>query len=188
MDMPRFKVTATPFAGLKVISRTPIADARGFLCRVFCAEELSMAGVCTPILQINHTMTRKAGSVKGLHFQFPPFAEAKMVSCLRGEVFDVALDLRQGSPTFMRWHAEILSADNYKSFFIPEGFAHGFQALSDDCEMLYLHSANYSQEAIGTLNVLDPKIAIAWPRKVLGLSLRDSQCPFVDDSFKGVVL
>ena len=98
-------------------------------------------------------MTASRGTVRGMHFQHPPHAETKFVSCLRGEVFDVAVDLRNGSPTFLHWHAEILSADNHRTLVIPEGFAHGFQTLSDDCEMLYFHTAAYNPEAEGGLNV-----------------------------------
>lgn len=188
MSATRFEIIDTPLAGLKVIQRKPIEDARGFLSRFFCAGELSRAGFTKPVVQINHTLTRKAGTVRGLHFQYPPAAEARIISCIKGEVYDVAVDIRRGSPTFLRWHAELLTADNHKSFFLPEGFAHGCQALADNCEMLYLHSENFRPETVGTLNVTDPRIAIKWPQEITGLSERDRRPPFVDDDFKGVVL
>lgn len=188
MGETRFEILDTPIADLKVIRRRPIADARGYLCRFFCAEELAAAGFGKPIAQINHTLTLRAGAVRGLHFQYAPAAEAKIISCIRGEVYDVAVDIRRGSPTFLRWHAELLSADNQKSFLLPEGFAHGVQAMTDNCEMLYLHSESYRPETVGALNVLDPKIGIKWPREITELSERDRQHPLVDSNFKGVSL
>src|ERR1039458_3777337 len=123
----RFDILDTPMQGLKLIQRKPIGDHRGYLERMFCTEELQGLIRGKGIVQINHTLTTRRGTVRGLHFQYPPYAETKVVSCLRGEVFDVAVDLRQGSPTFRHWHAEILSGDNHRTLLIPEGFAHGFQ-------------------------------------------------------------
>jgi len=188
MNTSRFEITDTPLAGLKVIQRKPIEDARGFLCRFFCAGELAHIGFHKSIAQINHTRTCKIGAVRGLHFQYAPVAEAKIISCIKGEVYDVAVDIRQGSPTFLRWHAERLSADNYKSFFLPEGFAHGCQALTEGCELLYLHSESYKPETVGALNVSDPKIAIKWPLEIAELSERDRRHPFMNNDFKGVIL
>jgi dTDP-4-dehydrorhamnose 3,5-epimerase len=122
-----------------------------------------------------------------MHFQHPPHAETKLVSCLRGEVFDVAVDLRHNSPTFLRWHAERLSADNHKTLVIPEGFAHGFQTLTDDCEMLYFHTAAYQPGAEGGLNAQDPRLAIEWPLPVVGLSPRDAVYQFLGEDFSGVI-
>src|SRR5690554_6695588 len=107
--MSRFTVTNLPLAGLKRVQRQRLGDNRGFLARLFCAEELAAAGWTQPIAQINHTFTAKQGTVRGMHFQRPPHAEMKLVSCIRGEVWDVAVDLRVGSPTFLHWHAERLS-------------------------------------------------------------------------------
>jgi dTDP-4-dehydrorhamnose 3,5-epimerase len=121
-----------------------------------------------------------------LHFQHPPYAECKLVTCLAGEVFDVAVDVRHNSPTFLHWHAEILSAENKKTFLIPEGFAHGFQTLTGNCEMLYFHTVAFRPEAEGALNVLDPRLAIRWPQPVAGLSARDADHPMLDDGFRGV--
>ena len=140
------------------------------------------------IVQINHTLTTGLGAVRGLHFQYPPHADTKIVSCLRGEVFDVAVDLRQGSQTFLQWHAEILSADNYKTMVISEGFAHGFQTLTEDCEMLYFHTAGYQPSAEGALNVRDPRLNIFWPLVVTDLSPRDAVHPLVTEEFAGVLV
>ena len=182
----RFDILATPVAGLHVVQRKPIGDSRGYLERLFCAEELQGLIPGKHIAQINHTLTASSGTVRGMHFQNPPHAETKFVSCLRGEVFDVAVDLRHNSPTFLRWHAEVLSADNHKTLVIPEGFAHGFQTLTDDCEMLYFHTAAYQPGAEGGLNAQDPRLAIQWPLPVAGLSPRDSAQPLLDDDFTRV--
>jgi dTDP-4-dehydrorhamnose 3,5-epimerase len=186
MKASRFDFHLTPLAGLWVIQRKPIADERGFFCRFFCAEEFLAAGLKEPIAQINHTYTMKKGTVRGLHFQYPPYAECKIVSCLRGEVLDVAVDIRKGSPTFLHWHGEILSASNQKSLLIPEGLAHGFQTLSEDCELIYLHSVPFSVQSEGALNVADPGIGIVWPIPITDISSRDLHHPFITDKFKGV--
>jgi dTDP-4-dehydrorhamnose 3,5-epimerase len=182
----RFDILDTPFSGLRVLQRKPIGDSRGYLERLFCSEELQTLAPGKPIAQINHTLTASRGTLRGMHFQRPPHAETKFVSCLRGEVFDVAVDLRHNSPTFLRWHAEVLSADNHKTLVIPEGFAHGFQTLADDCEMLYFHTAAYQNSAEGGLNAQDPQLAIAWPLPVAGLSPRDATHPFLGKDFTGV--
>jgi dTDP-4-dehydrorhamnose 3,5-epimerase len=183
---PRFDIHDTPLLGLRVLQRKPIGDSRGYLERLFCAEELQILAHGKPIAQINHTLTMNRGTVRGMHFQRPPHAETKFVSCLSGEVFDVAVDLRQNSPTFLHWYAELLSANNHKTLVIPEGFAHGFQTLTNDCEMLYLHTSPYQPGADSGLNAQDPKLAIAWVLPVAGLSLRDATHPFLGNDFTGV--
>jgi dTDP-4-dehydrorhamnose 3,5-epimerase len=183
--MSRFVVTETPLAGLRLVQRQRMGDARGFLARLFCAEELASAGWPGPVAQINQTLTARRGTVRGLHFQHSPHAEAKLVSCLRGSVFDVALDLRSGSPGFGRWHAVTLSADNGMALLIPAGFAHGFQALEDGVELLYCHSAPYAPAAEGGLHPQDPALAIAWPLPPAELSARDAAHPGLDPQFEG---
>jgi dTDP-4-dehydrorhamnose 3,5-epimerase len=173
-------------AGLMRIARRRTEDERGFFSRVFCAEELTNAGFDLPVAQVNHALTRRRGAVRGLHFQFPPHAEIKLVSCLRGEVFDVAVDLRRDSPTFLQWHGEILSHENMRSLLIPEGFAHGFQTLVDDCELLYCHSRPYVAAAEGAINPLDPAVAIAWPLPFTDVSVRDRAHPPIDPLSFGI--
>lgn len=182
----RFDPLETSISGLTLVQRKPIGDSRGYLERLFCATELQTLLPGKGILQINHTLTAKCGTVRGMHFQHPPHAETKFVSCLRGEVFDVAVDLRQGSPTFLRWHGEILSADNHRSLLIPEGFAHGFQTLTENCEMLYFHTAIYEPRAEDGLNARDPGLDIRWPQPVAELSPRDSILPLLTSSFSGI--
>lgn len=139
-----------------------------------------------PIQQINHTLTKKAGAVRGMHFQHQPSAEIKIVSCLKGRVLDVAVDLRAGSPTLLQWFAVELSDENKKSLFIPEGFAHGFQTLTEDCELLYLHTANYSAQHESALNPLDPLLSIKWPLGITEISARDQTHPMLDSGFTGI--
>ena len=186
MKTSRFDFLPTPLDGLWVVQRKSVEDHRGGFCRFFCAEEFQAAGLKKPIAQINHTFTANKGAVRGLHFQYPPHAECKIVSCLRGEVYDVAVDIRRGSPTFLQWHGEILSAVNQRSLLIPVGFAHGFQTLTDDCELLYLHSEAFHPQAEGALHVTDPGIGIVWPIAMMELSERDRNHPFIGPDLKGI--
>lgn len=186
--MTQFECFDTPLANLKVIQRKPLEDARGFLSRFYCAEEFKLFGLNQDISQINHTLTRKKGAVRGLHYQQPPHAEIKLVSCIKGEIFDVAIDLRKNSPTFLRWHAELLSESNQRGLLIPEGFAHGFQTLTEDCELIYLHSAPYCKDAEAALNVIDPQIGITWPLEITELSKRDRSHLMIKNDFEGVVV
>lgn len=186
--MQRFDSLDLHLPGLKLLQRRRLEDARGFLSRFYCAQEFVDHGFSKPISQINHTLTRNKGAVRGLHYQHPPHAEIKLVSCLKGEIFDVAVDLRKDSPTFLKWHGEILSEQNQRSLLIPEGFAHGFQALCEDCELIYLHSAPYCKDAEGALNVMDPKIGIIWPLEITELSERDRLHRMIEDDFEGMIL
>jgi len=185
---PRFSVEALPLDGLYRVQRQRLGDARGYLSRLFCHQELARIGWLEPIAQVNHSHTALRGTLRGLHFQYPPHAEAKLVSCLRGAVWDVAVDVRAGSPTFLRWHAQELSADNATALLIPPGFAHGFQSLSDDVDLLYCHSAAYAPDAEGGLNALDKSLAIAWPLDVTERSARDFAMKPLDGEFEGVRL
>lgn len=179
-------IQATPLGGLSVVVRKPLADSRGYLERMFCENQWHSLLSRRRVVQINHTLTRRKGTVRGMHYQRAPHAEMKIVSCLRGTVFDVAVDLRLGSPTFLHWHAELLSHDNHKTLVIPEGFAHGFQNLTDDCEMLYLHTAAYAPNAEGGLNPRDPRLAIAWPLPISEMSPRDGGHAPIAEDFVGI--
>ena len=183
----RFKFVGTPLPGLTVLERLPIHDHRGMFERLFCQDELSVLLGGGSIVQINHTLSVKQGLVRGLHFQRQQYSEIKFVSCMRGQVFDVAVDLRKDSPTFLRWHAEVLSADNYRTMVIPKGFAHGFQALTSDCELYYFHTAPYCSEAEDGLNARDPRLAIAWPLPIAEQSQKDLGYPMLNSDFMGIV-
>lgn len=182
----RFERLTTPLAGLTVLQRLPVGDTRGYFERIFCDVELAAYFPEGRVAQINHTLTRQRGSVRGLHYQVPPHAEVKLISCLRGRVFDVAVDVRRGSPTFLCWHAEILDAGNHRSLLVPAGFAHGFQALEADCELLYLHSHAHAPDAERGLHVRDPRLGITWPEAPAGLSARDENHPMLKPDFDGV--
>jgi dTDP-4-dehydrorhamnose 3,5-epimerase len=186
--MNRFMITGTPLAALMVIERQRFADTRGFLTRMFCAEEFTAIGWHKPISQINHTLTRRRGTIRGLHFQHPPHSEMKLISCIRGEVWDVAVDLRSDTPTFLQWFGITLSAENSRTLLIPEGFAHGFQTLTDDAELLYCHSSAYNPEAEGGLHPTDPELAIDWPLPVTEMSDRDISHALIHNGFRGVRL
>ncbi len=183
----RFQLSETPIPGLLVVERRRIGDARGHLERLFCADDLAAAGWTGPVAQVNRTWTATRGTVRGMHFQRAPHAEIKLVQCLRGAVYDVAVDLRPESPTWLRWHAEELSPENGRAMLIPEGFAHGFQTLSQGVEMLYLHSAPYVAAAEGGVHPNDASVGIRWPLGVVGLSDRDASHPPLTAEFEGIL-
>ena len=155
---------------------------------MFCSDELSVTGWQKPISQINHTLTSKLGTVRGLHYQKPPNTEMKLVTCIRGEVWDVAVDLRRNSASFLKWHAEILSAENGCAMLIPEGFAHGFQSLNNDVELLYFHSEVYTPQSEAALRFDDQFLDIKWPLTVTEISDRDQTHSLITDKFKGIQL
>ena len=171
-----------------VIEPEPFTDDRGIFARVFCRHELQSILHGKNIVQINYSLTRQKGAIRGMHFQRPPKAEIKMVKCLRGSVFDVMVDLRSNSSTFLKWHGEKLSAENMKMVCVPEGFAHGFQAMEENSELLYLHTDFYSFEHEGGVRYGDPMINISWPLEVMDISERDQNHPLLSHDFKGIIL
>lgn len=179
-------VNASPIAGVVVVGSPRISDSRGEFQRLFCDRELACVLGVRRIVQINRSLTAQRASVRGMHFQHAPHREMKFVRCLRGRVWDVAVDLRAGSPTLLRWHAEELSAANGRMLVIPEGCAHGFQALEPDTELLYLHTAHYAPGSEGGFRHDDPRLGIAWPLPPTGLSPRDAALPLVSDDFTGL--
>ena len=186
--MTRLTVTDLPLAGLKLVERNLIGDDRGYLCRLFCKEELEACGWKKPVAQINHTYTSKKGTIRGLHYQIQPWTEMKLVNCIRGEVWDVAVDLRSNSPTCMHWHAQILSENNRRALLLPEGFAHGFQSLTDDVELIYLHSEVYYPNAEAALRFDDKILDIKWPLAITAISERDKAHSLLTTKFKGITL
>jgi dTDP-4-dehydrorhamnose 3,5-epimerase len=176
----------TSIPGLVVVETAPLSDHRGAFVRLYCERELASLIGERRILQINHSRTTSIGAVRGLHYQCPPHAEMKLVRCLKGRVWDVAVDFRHNSPTFLRWHAEELTPTNARMLVIPEGFAHGFQALEPESELLYLHTAFYTRDSEGGLRHDDPRLAIHWPLGVTDLSPRDAAHPFINSDFSGI--
>jgi dTDP-4-dehydrorhamnose 3,5-epimerase len=167
------KFLPTPLAGAYVVELERVEDERGFFARSFCQEEFRRQGLKPAIAQSNVSWNRKRGTLRGLHFQAVPHEEAKVVRCTRGAIWDVIVDLRQGSPTRLRWHAQELNADNRLAFYVPEGFAHGFQTLADDSEILYQMSEPYYPELARGVRWDDPRLGIKWPLPEPILSDRD---------------
>lgn len=172
--------------GAAVIETEPFVDHRGIFARFFCEDELSGIIGNRHFVNVNFSRTLKKGAIRGLHFQYPPKAEMKLIRCIRGAVFDVIVDIRKDSPTFLKWHGEVLSAENMKMLCVPEGFAHGFQVLEESSEMLYLHSEFYSKEHEGALHYADPTLAIDWPIEPEDISERDMGHKMIDDNFRGI--
>ncbi|MDQ0456936.1 dTDP-4-dehydrorhamnose 3,5-epimerase family protein [Rhizobium paknamense] len=182
----RFIAEKLAIDGPVLLTRRRLGDERGHLSRLFCGEELLDHGWPGPVMQVNETGTGQAGTVRGLHFQHAPFGEWKLVTSLQGAIFDVAVDLRSGSPTFLQHVGVELSAENARSLLIPAGFAHGFQALTDAVRMVYVHSAPYRAEAEGGLSPLDAALGIAWPQPVSLMSDRDRSHPPITPEFEGL--
>jgi len=184
--MERFSITDLPITGLKLITRKVEKDNRGSFSKLFCAHELSKVFTFNPISQINISISNKKGTIRGLHTQIQPYLENKIIYCIKGKVWDVALDIRANSPTFLSWHSQILSEENMQSLFIPAGLSHGFQALSDNVELIYIHDAPYSSAHECRLNPFDPLINIKWPLQVTELSDADKNAPFISKDFCGI--
>jgi dTDP-4-dehydrorhamnose 3,5-epimerase len=186
------KFHATPLAGLTVVEGEPRRDGRGRFVRVFGNAEfapLSQArGREFRFEQVNLSRTHGRGSLRGLHFQAAPALDAKLIRCLRGRVFDVAVDCRAGSPTFLRWHGVELFEESENAYFLPEGFAHGFQVLTDEAELLYQHTGAYAPAHEGGLRFDDPRLAIAWPLPAVNVSPRDLALPLSGSGFPGLVV
>lgn len=183
----KLNIINTDFNGLYIIEPNKFIDERGSFSRVYC--EIEMKDIfCKNIKQINHSVTKNKGTVRGLHFQYEPNSEIKMVKCIRGSIYDVVVDIRKNSPTFLKHFTVELTEKNQKMIHIPKGFAHGFQTLEDDVELLYLHSNIYTPDKEGALNIKDPQLDIKWPFTVTHLSNRDKNHPFLNRKFEGIEL
>ena len=180
MKYGNFVRNGVEYAGFSIAKAS-----EGGWSQVDLKQELKDAGWLKPIVQINHAQTNTKGTVRGMHYQLSPHAEAKLVSCIRGSIWDVAVDLRKGSKTFLEWFAQELSPENNLAMLIPEGFAHGFQKLTDNCELIYLHSSFFRADAEGAINVFDPLVSINWPIPVTEMSERDRNHSFIHQ-FKGI--
>lgn len=169
----------TAISGVWVLEIETIEDHRGFFARGWCRREAAEHGLNPVWVQLNTSLSKRAGTLRGLHWQAAPWQEAKLVRCVRGALWDVAVDLREGSPTYLRWHAEELSARNRRAMHVPEGCAHGLLTLEDDTEVHYLVSQHYAPEAERGARWDDPSLAIAWPRAVEVISAKDSSWPLL---------
>jgi len=177
---------STEISAVKIITSVPFVDERGSFARIFCIRELAEALNGKNIKQINQSSTKIKGSIRGLHFQKPPHSETKIVRCIKGIIFDVAVDLRKNSPTFLKWHGEILSEQNGKMLLVPEGFAHGFQSLEDNVEIIYFVTASYCKEFEGSIRFDEPLVNIEWKLPPAMLSQKDLATAFLDSDFSGI--
>jgi dTDP-4-dehydrorhamnose 3,5-epimerase len=176
------KFLPTGLTGAVVIEPEPLRDERGHFARTFCREEFRAHGIELTVVQCSVSFNVRRGTLRGLHYQAPPKAEAKLVRCTAGEAFDVIVDLRRGSPTFGRWFATELTAPGGRMIYVPEGFAHGFQTLRDDTELFYMMSESYSPPHARGVRWDDPQLGIRWPMAPTVMSARDRELPPLDQA------
>ena len=175
-----------PLQGAYTIDLERKGDDRGFFARVFCQKEFSDHRLISQFVQVNNSLSGKKGTLRGMHYQLPPFSEVKVLRCIKGALFDVIVDLRPDSPTFKKWFGAELTAENRRMMYVPQGFAHGLITLEDDTEVLYLVSSFYSQENERGLRFDDPSIGIRWPIAPTEVSAKDRSWPDLDEEFHGI--
>jgi dTDP-4-dehydrorhamnose 3,5-epimerase len=180
------KIHRLALNGAAEITCSKHEDERGSFARLFCQKELLSLNNNHQIQQVNSSYTKKTGTIRGLHYQLPPYCEAKVVRCISGRVFDVMVDLRKGSPTFSQSQAIILDASKMNMVYIPKGFAHGFQTLEDNCQMLYLHTEFYAPDYDSGIYYDSPLLNVKWPLEALNLSDKDKNLTHLDMSFEGI--
>lgn len=176
----------THLKGAFTVELEPFSDERGWFARTFCKTEFNAIGHTAEWVQLNHSCTLYSGTIRGMHYQLPPFGEIKLVRCIAGSIYDVIIDLRAGSPTFLNHYGTELSAANKRMIYIPEGFAHGFQALTDGAELIYHHSQFYTPGVEGGIRFDEPLAGINWPLEARHVSERDLVHPYLDEQFKGI--
>ena len=172
----------------RIIRLTNFKDFRGKLSRIFCTESLKKKNLSFNIKQINHVLVKKKATIKGMHIQLQPFNEIKLVKVIKGKIFDVVLDLRKNSKNFLKYKVFILDSSTDNLLIIPKGFAHGFQSLTNNCEIIYCHSETYNPKKELSINPLDPNISINWPLKKPIISSKDLNSQYIYDDFKGIVI
>ena len=182
------KFIETSLKGAFIIKPQAYEDRRGVFERIFCEKEFKEINHSTKLVQINYSLTNRKGTVRGMHYQNPPMAETKLVKCLRGSIYDVIIDLRKGSDTFLKWYGETLSSKNRRMIYIPEGFAHGFQTLEKNCELLYFHTKFYSPDYEKAIRFDDPRVGINWLTDITETSKRDKSHPLLPEHYKGILL
>lgn len=173
--------TALPLSGAYRVEQQKVEDDRGFFARFFCETEFAQHGLTNHWAQINNSRCTLAGTLRGLHFQRPPMAESKLIRCIHGAVWDVIVDLRRDSSTFGQWYGEELSAENRSMIFVPQGFAHGYLALTDGAEIIYPASQLYSPRHEGSLHWADPAVSITWPIEPKVISNKDASAPYLHE-------
>ena len=182
------RLSETTLPGAYVVEWEPHTDERGFFARTFCQREFAVIREGITFVQANVSHNRSAGTTRGMHFQYPPAAEAKLIACVAGAVVDVIVDIRRGSATFLEHIAVELTATNDRMLFVPEGFAHGFQTLVPDTRLMYHHTEFYEPGSEGGLRYSDPRLGIAWPHAEVTISDKDAAYPLIDGSFAGIAL
>lgn len=178
--------TPTVLKGSFLISILPHGDSRGWFARTWCKKEFARIGHTKEWVQINHSFTALAGTIRGMHYQLAPFTEIKMVRCIAGSIYDVIVDVRKHSPSYLQWFGAELSSTNKQMMYIPEGFAHGFQTLTNNVELIYHHSSCYTPEAEAGIFQSDSTLAIKWPLPLADISERDRLLPIIDNNFKAL--
>jgi dTDP-4-dehydrorhamnose 3,5-epimerase len=178
----------TPLAGAYTINVTPFEDNRGFFTRTFCEKEFAEHNLIEHFVQANHSGTKGKGVIRGMHFQHQPHSEVKLVKCVQGAIFDVIVDVRKDSPTFLKWFGAELSATNKTMMYVPAGFAHGFQSLTDYSEITYMVSNFYNKEAEGGVKYNDPTVNIQWPLPVSLVSDKDEAIAYINENFTAVTM
>lgn len=169
----------TPLKGAYTIELEPFSDDRGLFARTYCKRDFEKIGFDKEFVQFNFSLTLTKGTIRGLHYQLPPYSEIKLIKCVRGKVYDVLVDLRESSPTYLKWFGVELSEENMKMVLIPEGFAHGFQTLEDNAQLIYHHTAFYTPGFEKGLRYNDPVLAIEWPLEVSVISEKDKNNPLL---------
>lgn len=178
--------TPAPLKDAFTIDTEPFQDERGLFARTFCKNEFQQIEHKGEFVQFNHSHTNLSGTIRGMHYQLPPFSEIKLIRCIKGEVFDVIIDIRKGSPTFLQYFSVTLSEENMKMIYIPEGFAHGFQTLRDHSELIYHHTNFYTPGMEGGIRYDDPAININWPEELTTISEKDKNMPYLSNDFQGI--
>jgi dTDP-4-dehydrorhamnose 3,5-epimerase len=176
----------TDLEGLYIIKPKLIEDERGLFTRTYCKNELLAVGLNTDFVQFNHSFNKKRGTIRGMHYQMPPYSETKLIRCVQGMVIDVAVDIRRNSPTFLKSVAVELSAENMLSILIPKGFAHGFQTLEDNTSLIYHHTEFFQADASAGLRPDDPELSISWPLPFVNISEKDKNQKLLNHNFKGI--
>lgn len=175
-----------PLSELKKVCLSEFNDNRGVFTKLFCGDAFSQILQNQTIKQVNISHSYLKGTIRGMHFQYPPYTETKIIKCLKGEVYDVVIDIRMHSKTFLEWYGVHLTESDKKMLLIPPGFAHGFQTLSNNAELLYMHTEKYVKNHEGGVNFNDPKISINWKLPPKNVSERDMNFEFISNNFKGI--
>jgi dTDP-4-dehydrorhamnose 3,5-epimerase len=177
---------ATNIKGLYLVQLAKIEDERGTFARTYCKKEFAKIGFDKEFVQFNHSFNKAKGTIRGMHFQWAPYTETKLIRCIQGSVYDVVVDIRKDSPTYLQYVGEVLSAENMLGILIPDGLAHGFQTLEDNTALIYHHTAYYTPGADAGIRFDDPALKIGWKLPPVNVSAKDKSYPLIDSDFKGI--